>query len=112
MNIMLNETKIEKKVKVKDFVGFIKEYKEKDIECTDHTFFRFSDKQRKKFTCAELKRVLLHEEPFLVGVQYNKNYAVFYKYSNRNLKIIANLSNNKVKIVTIYFIAEWQIPII
>jgi hypothetical protein len=57
-----------------------------------------------------LKQILLKDSPFLVGIQYNKNYAVFYKYQNRNLKIILNVNNRKIKIVTFYFIQEWQIP--
>jgi len=107
---MFDETKIEKRVEVKVFLDFIKDYKEEDIECTEHTFFRLSEKQRKIYTCSELKRVIIEEKPFLVGIQYNKNYAVFYKYKNKNLKAIVNFRNRKVQIVTFYFIEEWQIP--
>jgi len=45
-----------------------------------------------------------------VGFQYNENYAAFYKYKNKNLKMIIDFGNTKVKIVTFYFIQEWQIP--
>ena len=107
---MSNETKIEKRVEVKAFLDFIKNYKEEQIKCTEHTFFRLSEKQRKIFTCSKLKRILTKETPFLVGIQYNKNYAVFYKHQNKNLKLIVNFSDRKVKIVTFYFIEEWQIP--
>jgi len=107
---MFNETKIEKRVEVEVFLDFIKDYKKEDIECTEHTFFRLSEKQRKIYTCNELKRILTKEKPFLVGIQHNKNYAVFYKYENKNLKAIINFSNRKVKIVTFYFIEAWQIP--
>mgnify|MGYP001560881550 CR=1 FL=1 len=107
---MFNETKIEKRVDVDTFLDLIKNYKEEDIECTIHTFFRLSEKQRKIYTCNELKKILTREKPFLVGIQYNKNYAVFYKYENKNLKMILNLGNRKVKIVTFYFIEEWQVP--
>ena len=108
---MFNDTKIEKKVDVEKFIGLMGENK-KTIECTTHTFFRLSEKQREILTFSELKRILIKEKPFLVGIQYNKNYAVFYKYQNKNLKMIINLNNRKVKIVTFYFIEEWQIPII
>ena len=107
---MFNETKIRKKVGVKEFLDFIKDYKKDQIECTHHTFFRLSEKQRKIFTCDGLRKVLLNKRPFLVGVQYNENYALFYKYKNRNLKIIVNIFNRKIKIVTFYFIEQWQIP--
>jgi hypothetical protein len=107
---MSNDTKIEKRVDIADFVEFFRDYNEGQIECTRHTFFRLSEKQREIFTCDTLKKILIQQTPFLVGIQYNKNYALFYKYENRNLKVIVNLSNRKVKIVTFYFIEEWQIP--
>jgi len=37
---MFNETKIEKMVGIKEFIEFIEEHKEEQIECTPHTFFR------------------------------------------------------------------------
>ena len=103
-------TKIEKKVEVDYFLEFIENFSKEQMECTPHTFFRLSEKQRKIFTCNELKSILITRKPFLVGFQYNKNYALFYKYQNRNIKIIANIGNRKIKIVTFYFIEEWQIP--
>ncbi len=106
---MFEETKIEKRVDIEEFTKFIQEYNAEQIECTAHTFFRLSEKQRKIYTYDELKRILTEERPFLVGIQYNKNYAVFYKYHNKNLKMIVNLGNRKIKIVTFYFIEEWQI---
>ena len=107
---MINETQIKKKVKTEDFLRFIKEYKKEEIECTHHTFFRLSEKQRKIYTCGELRRILTEEIPFLVGFQYNENYAAFYRYSDKTLKTITHLFNGKVKIVTFYFIEEWQVP--
>jgi len=53
---------------------------------------------------------LLQEKPFLVGFQYNENYAVFYKYRGKNFKMIVAFNDRKIKIVTFYFIEEWQIP--
>ena len=107
---MFGETKIKKRVEVEELIKFIKEYKKEQIECTSHTFFRLSEKQRKIYTCDELRKILTQEMPFLVGFQYNENYAVFYKYKNKNFKMILNLDNTKLKIVTFYFIEEWQIP--
>ncbi len=107
---MFKETKIKKKVDIKEFLDFLKNYNKENIECTSHTFFRLSEKQREIFTCDELKRIFLKESPFLVGVQYNENYAAFYKYQDKNLKIIVVMGDRKIKIVTFYFIEEWQIP--
>ncbi|MBI2043692.1 hypothetical protein HYT25_04865 [Candidatus Pacearchaeota archaeon] len=107
---MFNDTRIEKKVDIGEFLGFIKRYKKQQIECTSHTFFRLSEEQRKIYTCDELTRILTQEKPFLVGFQYNENYAVFYKYNNKNLKMIVAFNDRKVKIVTFYFVEEWQIP--
>jgi len=103
-------TKIKKKVSVQDFIKKIKKYKPEEIECTDHTFFRLSEKQRKIFTCKELRQILLNEKPFLAGIQYNDNYAVFYKHNNKNLRVMLAIEPRKINIVTFYFIEEWQIP--
>lgn len=107
---MAESTRIKKKVDIPVFLEFIKDYDYADIECTPHTFFRLSEKQRKIYTPEELKRILMQEKPFLAGIQFNENYAVFYKYKDKNLKIILNLNDRKIKIVTFYFIQEWQIP--
>ncbi len=107
---MFEETKIEKKIDVDEFMSFLKEYKPEQIECSSHTFFRLSEKQRKIFTCEELRNILIKEKPFLVGFQYNKNYAAFYKHQNKNLKLIVNLRDRKIKNSYFYFIEEWQVP--
>ena len=107
---MFEETKIKEKVSIQKFLKVIQKYLEKDIECTQHTFFRLSEKQRKIFTCKNLKKVLLAKKPFLVGAQYNSNYAIFYKYQRKNLKMIIGMDKRKINIVTFYFIEEWQIP--
>ncbi len=103
-------TKIKEKINISNFVKRIKNYKSEQIECTEHTFFRLSEKQSKIFTCEELRQILLNEKPFLVGIQYNNNYTVFYKHNNKNLRIMLVIEPRKVKIVTFYYILEWQIP--
>jgi len=107
---MFNNTEIEKKIGVRKFIKLVQSYSLEQIECTDHVFFRLSQKQKKIFTCNELKKVLLNKKPFIAGIQYNNNYAVFYKYKNKNLKIILKIDKQKIHIVTFYFIEEWQIP--
>ena len=107
---MFNDTQIKKKLSNLDFIKIMSKFSEKQIECTEHTFFRLSKSQKKMFTCDEIGKVLLKDRPFLVGVQYNENNAVFYKYKSKNLKIILSIRDRKVNIVTFYFIKELQIP--
>jgi len=109
------ETRIKEKIEVEDFKNLIKKYQKEQIECTTHTFFRLSTTQRNFYTCEELTRILLKDTPFLVGTQFNGNYAVFYHYKNKEnekktLKMIISVDIRKVNIVTFYFIEEWQIP--
>lgn len=107
---MVNITTIRERVDINEFIKLIKKYDQEQIECTEHIFFRLSQKQREIFNCAELRKILLTQKPFLVGIQHNNNYAVFYKYQNKNLKIILGIDNTKINIVTFYFIEQWQIP--
>jgi len=92
---MFDSTKIKKRVEIKDFIKLIQSYSQEQIECTQHTFFRLSQKQREIFTCETLKRILKQEMPFLAGIQHNDNYALFYKYQNKNLKIILGINDRK-----------------
>jgi len=103
-------TKIKRKINVQDFILFLRKYSQEQIECTPHTFFRLSTAQREMYTCEELKKILISQTPFLVGLQNNQNHAAFYKYQGKNLKIILKINNRKVNIVTFYFVKEWQIP--
>lgn len=107
--MLYSGSNIKKKIKVQDFINLIKRYNNK-IECTPHTLFRLSQKQREIFACEELKDILLKDVPFLAGIQENNNYAIFYRHKNKNLKIIVVIEPQKVKIVTFYYILEWQIP--
>ncbi len=107
---MFESTKIVKGVDTEKLFEIIKKYSKENIECTSHTFFRLSEKQRKIFTCEELRKILLGNQAFLAGIQHNGNYALFYKYKEKNLKIIVHINNRKIKIVTFYFIEGWQIP--
>ena len=51
------------------------------------------------------------ENKFEFGMYLDGNfYALFYKHQNKNLKIVASIDNRKIKVVTFYFIKEWQIP--
>ncbi len=103
---MFDSTKIKKRVNIEDFIKLIQKYSPEEIECTQHTFFRLSQKQREIFTCESLKKILKQEKPFLAGVQHNDNYAVFYKHQNKNLKIILSINDRKINIYQRTFIIE------
>ena len=94
---------IVKKIEVKEFLDIIKDYKAEQIECTNHTFFRLSEAQRKIFKCEKLKELILHEEPIMIGIQDNGNHAVFYKYEKKIMRIMLDIQHQKINIVTFYF---------
>ncbi|MBM3234609.1 hypothetical protein FJZ19_05965 [Candidatus Pacearchaeota archaeon] len=65
---MFEDTKIKEKMEIDNFLSLISKYSKEQIECTSHTFFRLSEKQRKIFNHAELIKILLSSKPFLVGI--------------------------------------------
>lgn len=108
---MVEGHRIERKIKVNDFLDMLKDYSREKIECTDHTFFRLSEKQRKVFKCERIRDYLLNEIPHLVGIQYNQCYAVFYKYKNKRfIRITLDISLNKIGVVTFYMVDDYQLP--
>ncbi|MBS3114883.1 hypothetical protein J4448_07325 [Candidatus Woesearchaeota archaeon] len=108
---MVKGHKIEKKVEVEAFLDIIQNYTKDQINTTDHTFFRLSEKQRKIFKDEVLKEYLLAKTPILVGIQFNGNYAVFYDYSkNEVLRLMLDIQSNKIEIVTFYLPDKTQMP--
>ena len=107
---MLDPNKIKEKLSTDDFITVIRKYSPEQIEDSGHAFKRLSQRQREIFTIEEMQKILLKERPFLVGIQENNNHAVFYKHQGKNLRIILKLETTKVKIVTFYYILQWQIP--
>lgn len=102
--------KIEKRIEVEAFLSIIAKYETSQINCTEHTFFRLNEKQRKIYSSDELIRIVKKEIPVFAGIQYNGNYAIIYKRKDKNMKIILGVENRKINIVTFYFIYESQIP--
>jgi len=94
---MLDPNKIKKKVLVNDFITTIRKYAPDQIEDSGHAFKRLSQRQREIFTIEEMRNILLRNRPFLVGIQQNANYAVFYNHQGKNLRMIINLEFQKVK---------------
>lgn len=89
----------------------MKNFGNESIECTNHTFFRLSEKQKKEFTCDTLKSFLLNEFPLKAGIQVNGNYAIYYKYAeNRVLKIVMAFYPTMARIVTFKILDKSQLP--
>lgn len=102
--------KIKKKVEITLFLECLKEYDKDNIESTSHTFFRLSNKQRKIYNESFIKEIIFNENPFLVGIQNNSLWAVFYKHDKDIFRIILDIHPNKIYIVTFYIIDSTQIP--
>lgn len=108
---MVKGYRIERFEDVSIFAEKMKNFDENTIECTEHTFFRLSEKQRKVFTCDTLKSFLLSEIPLRVGIQYNLNYAAFYKYKEGNIiKIVISFKPIFIRIVTFMILGKEQLP--
>ena len=107
---MTDPNKIKRNIPINDFIQVIRKYSHESIEDSEHAFKRLSQRQRELFTIEEVRNILLKDRPFLVGVQENDNHAVFYKHQGKNLRMIIKLESQKVKIVTFYYILEWQVP--
>ncbi len=106
---MFEEHKVKGKVKISIFLKKIEEYGYENIEATDHTFFRLSQKQREIYTEEVLKKIIFNEKPLEVCIQKNNNYAVIYLYKeNKLLKILLDLTLNKVYIVSFYILNREQ----
>jgi len=108
---MIKGYKIEKLEAIAVFTERMKNFDENTIECTIHTFFRLSEKQRKVLNCDELKRFLLKSIPVKVAIQYNKNYAIWYDYKGQKLlKMLLSLKPDKIRIVTFTILDKSQLP--
>lgn len=107
---MIRGHKIERRIDIKKFMDIIKNIDEAHIYTTDHTFFRLNESQRKLFKEKVIKEFILKQSPALVGIQYNKCYAVFYKYGKDLLRITLDIQPNNINIVTFYVVDYQQMP--
>ena len=106
---MLEEHKVDDKIKVVAFVERVKAYGYSNIESTNHTFKRLSQKQREVYTEEELKRIIFNEKPLEVGIQKNRNYVVIYNFRlNKYIRILLDFTTNKIYIVTFYILNKEQ----
>ena len=88
---MIDPNKIKRRIPVNDFIVLIRRYSPESIEDSGHAFKRLSQKQRELFTIEEVRKILLKDHPFLIGIQENDNHAVFYKHQGKNLRMIIKL---------------------
>ena len=101
--VVSNGHLINREISIKQFQDFLMQYSNEHVYCTEHTFFRLSEKQRKLFKCEEIKEILFGQTPVFVGIQNNHNYAVFYKIENQNLiRIVLDIQLKRIDIVTFY----------
>ena len=107
---MVKGHRIEKRVQIEDFRNMIDRFTESDIITTEHTFFRLKQGDRKVFKDVIIKDYLLGQEPVLVGLQFNRNYAVFYRHGKDVLKIILDIQADTIYLVTFYLMNKDQIP--
>lgn len=95
----MNTTKIIESVKIHRFKQIISEYKSK-IKVSPHALEHLSDAQRKVFKEEDLINILLRETPRGVGLQRNGRYAAFFRKKEGYLRIIFELKDDRLKIIT------------
>tara|TARA_Y100000310_G_scaffold311401_1_gene357632 strand:+ start:680 stop:1006 length:327 start_codon:yes stop_codon:yes gene_type:complete len=80
----------------------------KEKHVSFHAFDHLSERQRKVFKEEELISMLLRETPRKIYLQHNGRYAVYYRKSDGYRKLILEISDKKITIVT--FINVLEIP--
>ncbi|HIH04811.1 TPA: hypothetical protein HA372_01770 [Candidatus Woesearchaeota archaeon] len=92
-------TKIIEEVDRSHFEELIDERKD-SLRVSPHALDHLSNAQRKIFSEEDLKRIILSERPEGVGRQRNECYAVFYKRKDGYLKLILNIKEARIDIIT------------
>lgn len=80
----------------------------KSIEVSDHAFDHLSEKQRKIYKSEDLIQIVEKEKPRKIYLQRNGRYAAFYRKSDGFRKLILEVEDNNVTIVT--FMNYLEIP--
>ena len=80
------------------------------VHTTDHTFFRLNEQQRKVYKEKIIKLLILGQDPVFIGIQYNGNYAVFYKYEKATVRIMMDIQPTHINVVTFYIVDDDKIP--
>ncbi len=95
----MSTTKIIKEVDLEEFKEIILKYKN-NIDVNPHALDHLSEAQRKLFKEEELISTLLRENPRGVGLQQNGRYAAFFKRNWGFLRIILEIKEPKLEIIT------------
>lgn len=95
----MNTTKIIKEVSLEEFKEIISKYGS-SVHINPHALDHLSDAQRKIFKEQELADTLFKESPRGVGLQRNGRYAAFYRRKWGFLRIILEIKEPKLEIIT------------
>ena len=95
-----------KPIKEIDNISFRGIIKNKEISVTRHGLDHLSDKQRNIFKKEDLIYMLTNETPRKIYLQKNGRYAIYYRKSEGYRKLVIELKNNKVIIVTFIDLTE------
>jgi len=82
-----NTTHITKWIHQGQFKRYISKHREQ-IYFKPHALHHLDYAQRGIWAKETLIRILIHERPFMVGIQKNGRYAIFYKRKQGFLKVI------------------------
>ena len=97
----MSTTRIIKEINYFEFKELISNYK---IKVNSHAYFRLNEMQRKIYKDDVLIDILTKEKPTLIGIQQNKNYAIFFARKEGYLRIIFNINLSNIEIITFYII--------
>jgi len=102
---------IHRRISAKQFKDLLNDYTPKKVFCTDHTFFRLNEKQTKLFKCKDIINMLFEQRPTFVGIQKNKNFAVYYKTEMNSItKIIFDIQFERIDVVTFFKLTGKDLP--
>ncbi|MBD3361265.1 hypothetical protein GF358_00580 [Candidatus Woesearchaeota archaeon] len=99
----INTTRIVKEENKKEFRQILKN---KHITVSSHAYDHLSTAQRKLFKDEELINPVIQEQPRKVFLQANKRYALYYRKRKEYLKIILEIENNTITIVSFMNVQE------
>ena len=84
---------------LEEFHEILENYKN-NINISKHALSHLSRKQRNLFCKEDLMWPLLYETPSLIGEQNNGFFVIFFKRKESYLKIILNILEQRIEIVT------------
>lgn len=103
----MNTTKIIEEITKERFKILISKYIN-SIKISSHAFDHLNESQRKIFKEEDLIKVVKKENPYSIGLQRNGRYAVFYRRKNGYFRIILQVKEARIEVVT--FINTDNIP--